>query len=230
MDGFEANEGIILIAATNRPDVLDPALLRPGRFDRQIVVPNPDVIGREKILKVHARKVPLSPDVDLKVVARGTPGFSGADLMNLVNEAALIAARRGKRVVTKDEFEDAKDKIMMGAERRTMVMTEQEKLLTAYHEGGHAIVALNVAGDRSGPQGDDHPARPRARHGHAVARARQAVDELRADDLAPRRADGRPRLRGDHLRQGQGHLGRAERHRAGDQARPRHGDALGFFG
>jgi cell division protease FtsH len=144
MDGFEANEGIILIAATNRPDVLDPALLRPGRFDRQIVVPNPDVIGREKILRVHARKVPLSPDVDLKVVARGTPGFSGADLMNLVNEAALLAARRGKRVVTKEEFEDAKDKIMMGAERRTMVMTEQEKQLTAYHEGGHAIVALNV--------------------------------------------------------------------------------------
>jgi cell division protease FtsH len=144
MDGFEANEGIILIAATNRPDVLDPALLRPGRFDRQIVVPNPDVIGREKILKVHVRKVPLSPDVDLKVVARGTPGFSGADLMNLVNEAALLAARRSKRIVTMVEFEDAKDKIMMGAERRTLVMTEQEKILTAYHEGGHAIVALNV--------------------------------------------------------------------------------------
>ena len=144
MDGFEANEGIILIAATNRPDVLDPALLRPGRFDRQIVVPNPDVIGREKILKVHVRKVPLSPDVDLKIVARGTPGFSGADLMNLVNEAALLAARRGKRIVTMAEFEDAKDKIMMGAERRTLVMTEQEKMLTAYHEGGHAIVALNV--------------------------------------------------------------------------------------
>ena len=144
MDGFEANEGIILIAATNRPDVLDPALLRPGRFDRQIVVPNPDVVGREKILKVHVRKVPLAPDVDLKVVARGTPGFSGADLMNLVNESALMAARRGKRIVTMAEFEDAKDKIMMGAERRTLVMTEQEKLLTAYHEGGHAIVALNV--------------------------------------------------------------------------------------
>ena len=144
MDGFEANEGIILIAATNRPDVLDPALLRPGRFDRQIVVPNPDVMGREKILKVHVRKVPLAPDVDLKTVARGTPGFSGADLMNLVNEAALMAARRGKRIVTMSEFEDAKDKIMMGAERRTLVMTEQEKLLTAYHEGGHAIVALNV--------------------------------------------------------------------------------------
>ncbi|MEW6436240.1 MAG: ATP-dependent zinc metalloprotease FtsH [Pseudomonadota bacterium] len=144
MDGFDANEGIILIAATNRPDVLDPALLRPGRFDRQIVVPNPDVIGRERILKVHVRKVPLSPDVDLKTVARGTPGFSGADLMNLVNEAALLAARRGKRIVTMTEFEDAKDKIMMGAERRTLVMTEQEKILTAYHEGGHAIVALNV--------------------------------------------------------------------------------------
>ncbi len=145
MDGFEANEGIILIAATNRPDVLDPALLRPGRFDRQITVPNPDVIGRERILKVHVRKVPLSPDVDLKVVARGTPGFSGADLMNLVNESALMAARRGKRIVTMSEFEDAKDKIMMGAERRTLVMTEQEKMLTAYHEGGHALVALNVA-------------------------------------------------------------------------------------
>ncbi|MGP8232126.1 MAG: ATP-dependent zinc metalloprotease FtsH, partial [Methylovirgula sp.] len=144
MDGFDANEGIILIAATNRPDVLDPALLRPGRFDRQIVVPNPDVIGRERILKVHVRKVPLSPDVDLKTVARGTPGFSGADLMNLVNESALLAARRGKRIVTMSEFEDAKDKIMMGAERRTLVMTEQEKILTAYHEGGHAIVALNV--------------------------------------------------------------------------------------
>jgi cell division protease FtsH len=144
MDGFEANEGIILIAATNRPDVLDPALLRPGRFDRQVVVPNPDVVGREKILRVHVRKVPLAPDVDLKVVARGTPGFSGADLMNLVNEAALMAARRSKRMVTMQEFEDAKDKIMMGAERRTLVMTEQEKQLTAYHEGGHAIVALSV--------------------------------------------------------------------------------------
>ncbi len=144
MDGFEPNESIILIAATNRPDVLDPALTRPGRFDRQIVIANPDIIGRERILKVHVRKVPLAPDVELKTVARGTPGFSGADLMNLVNEAALLAARRGKRVVTMSEFEDAKDKIMMGAERRTMVMTEQEKMLTAYHEGGHAIVALNV--------------------------------------------------------------------------------------
>ena len=146
MDGFEANEGIILIAATNRVDVLDPALLRPGRFDRQITVPNPDFIGREKILKVHARKVPLAPDVDLKVVARGTPGFSGADLMNLVNEAALLAARRSKRIVTKQEFEDARDKILMGAERRTLMMTEEEKRLTAYHEGGHALVSLSMPG------------------------------------------------------------------------------------
>ena len=144
MDGFESNEGIILIAATNRPDVLDPALLRPGRFDRQIVVPNPDVVGRERILKVHVRKVPLAPDVELKTIARGTPGFSGADLMNLVNEAALLAARRGKRLVTMAEFEDAKDKVMMGAERRTLVMTEDEKRLTAYHEAGHAICALHV--------------------------------------------------------------------------------------
>ncbi len=143
MDGFEANEGVILIAATNRPDVLDPALLRPGRFDRQVVVPRPDIIGREKILKVHVRKVPLAPDIDLRVVARGTPGFSGADLANLVNEAALLAARRSKRLVTQQEFEDAKDKIMMGAERRSMVMTEEEKKLTAYHEGGHALVALH---------------------------------------------------------------------------------------
>jgi len=146
MDGFEANEGIIIIAATNRPDVLDPALLRPGRFDRQIVVPLPDVNGRDRILKVHARKVPLAPDVDLHVLARGTPGFSGADLMNLVNEAALMAARRNRRLVTMKEFEDAKDKVMMGAERKSMAMSEDEKKLTAYHEAGHAIIALKLAG------------------------------------------------------------------------------------
>jgi cell division protease FtsH len=149
MDGFEANEGIILIAATNRPDVLDPALLRPGRFDRQVVVPNPDVQGREKILKVHVRKVPLAPDVDLKVLARGTPGFSGADLMNLVNEGALLAARRNKRFVTMAEFEDAKDKLMMGAERRTLSLTEEDKKLTAYHEAGHALLAIKM--DASDP-------------------------------------------------------------------------------
>ncbi|MFV0296570.1 MAG: ATP-dependent zinc metalloprotease FtsH [Hyphomicrobiaceae bacterium] len=147
MDGFEANEGIIILAATNRPDVLDPALLRPGRFDRQITVPNPDVVGRERILRVHMKKVPLAPDVDAKVIARGTPGFSGADLANLVNEAALLAARRSKRMVTQAEFEDAKDKVMMGAERRSMAMTEEEKLATAYHEAGHAIVNLLVPGN-----------------------------------------------------------------------------------
>jgi cell division protease FtsH len=144
MDGFESNEGVILIAATNRPDVLDPALLRPGRFDRQVVVPNPDVNGREKILRVHMRKVPLASDVDPKVIARGTPGFSGADLANLVNEAALLAARLGKRVVAMLEFEQAKDKVMMGAERRSLVMSEAEKRMTAFHESGHAICALNL--------------------------------------------------------------------------------------
>jgi len=144
MDGFEANDGVILIAATNRPDVLDPALLRPGRFDRQVVVPNPDILGREKILKVHMRKVPIGSDVDARVIARGTPGFSGADLANLVNEAALLAARAGRRVVGMGEFEAAKDKVMMGAERRSLVMSEKEKELTAYHEAGHALVGLNV--------------------------------------------------------------------------------------
>ena len=144
MDGFEANEGIIIIAATNRPDVLDPALLRPGRFDRQVTVGLPDISGREKILKVHMRNVPLSSDVDAKTIARGCPGFSGADLMNLVNEAALLAARRGRRLVTMQEFEDAKDKILMGVERKTMAMTDDEKRLTAYHEGGHALVAMTV--------------------------------------------------------------------------------------
>lgn len=143
MDGFEANEGIIIIAATNRPDVLDPALLRPGRFDRQVVVPVPDIEGREKILQVHMKKVPLAPDVDARTIARGTPGFSGADLANLVNEAALLAARRGKRLVAMDEFEHAKDKVMMGSERRSMVMTDDEKKMTAYHEAGHAIVAVH---------------------------------------------------------------------------------------
>ena len=146
MDGFEANEGIILVAATNRPDVLDPALLRPGRFDRQVVVPNPDVSGREKIIRVHMRNVPLSSDVDVRTLARGTPGFSGADLANLVNEAALMAARRNKRMVSMHDFEQAKDKVMMGAERKSMAMSDAEKRNTAYHEGGHALVALTVPG------------------------------------------------------------------------------------
>ena len=144
MDGFDTNEGVIIIAATNRPDVLDPALLRPGRFDRQVVVSNPDIIGREKILKVHVKKIKMAPDVNLRTIARGTPGFSGADLANLVNESALLAARKNKRIVTLNEFEEAKDKVMMGAERRSMVMTEDEKKLTAYHEGGHALVSFNM--------------------------------------------------------------------------------------
>jgi len=146
MDGFNDNQGIIVIAATNRVDVLDSALTRPGRFDRQITVPNPDFVGREKILKVHTRKVPIGPDVNIRTVAKGTPGFSGADLANLVNEAALLAARRSKRIVTAKEFEDARDKILMGAERRTLLMTEEEKKMTAYHEGGHALVSLNMPG------------------------------------------------------------------------------------
>jgi len=148
MDGFEANDGVILVAATNRPDVLDPALLRPGRFDRQVIVPNPDVVGREKILRVHMRKVPLGSDVDPAVIARGTPGFSGADLANIVNEAALLAARKNRRTVSMREFEEAKDKVMMGPERRSMVMTEKEKEATAYHETGHALVNMHM------PDGD----------------------------------------------------------------------------
>ena len=144
MDGFEGNEGVIVIAATNRPDVLDPALLRPGRFDRQVVVPLPDVRGREQIIKVHMRKIPVGEDVKASIIARGTPGFSGADLANLVNEAALFAARANKRLVDQEEFEKAKDKIMMGAERRSMVMSEEEKKLTAYHEAGHAVVGRLV--------------------------------------------------------------------------------------
>lgn len=184
MDGFEASEGVILLAATNRPDVLDPALLRPGRFDRQVVVPNPDVVGREKILQVHMKKVPLDEDVDAKVIARGTPGFSGADLANIVNEAALLAARRGLRLVSHQCFEDAKDKIMMGAERKSMIMTDREKELTAYHEAGHAIIAINE------PESDPiHKATiiPRGRALGMVMRLPErdkvsvAIDKLEAD-------------------------------------------------
>ena len=146
MDGFETNEGVILIAATNRPDVLDPALLRPGRFDRQVVVARPDVKGREEILRVHARRIPLAPGVDLKVLARGTPGFSGADLANLVNEAALLAARQGKKLVEMIDFENAKDKVLMGVERRSMIISDEEKRTIAYHEAGHALVAQTLPG------------------------------------------------------------------------------------
>ena len=229
MDGFEANEGIILIAATNRPDVLDPALLRPGRFDRQVVVPNPDVVGREQILKVHVRKVPLAPDVNLKTIARGTPGFSGADLANLVNEAALMAARRNKRMVTQGEFEDAKDKVMMGAERKSLVMTEEEKMLTAYHEGGHAILALNVIATDPVHKATIIP------RGRALGMVMQLPERdklsMSYEQMTSRldHHDGRPRRRGNDLRQGQGHLRRAIRHRAGHAARPHDGDALGLL-
>ncbi len=220
MDGFEANEGIIIVAATNRPDVLDPALLRPGRFDRQVLVPNPDIKGREKILGVHARKVPLGPDVDLRIIARGTPGFSGADLANLVNEAALIAARIGRRFVTMEDFENAKDKVMMGAERRSMVMTEDEKKLTAYHEAGHAIVGLNV------PQHDPiHKATiiPRGRALGLVLSLPER-DQLSVTDdqvqVEDRHGDGRQGRRRADLRQGERHLGRGLRHPAGQPRSP----------
>jgi ATP-dependent Zn proteases len=184
MDGFEANEGVILIARPTGPTCSIRRCCARAASTARSWCRIPDVVGREQILKVHVRKVPLAPDINLKTIARGTPGFSGADLMNLVNEAALTAARRNKRMVTQAEFEEAKDKVMMGAERKSLVMTEEEKMLTAYHEGGHAIVGLNVDCDRSDPQGDDHSARPCARHGDAAARARQAVDVAGADDLA----------------------------------------------
>ena len=227
MDGFEANEGIIIIAATNRPDVLDPALLRPGRFDRQIMVPNPDVAGREKILRVHMRKVPLAPDVDPRVIARGTPGFSGADLANLVNEAALLAARRNKRLVTQAEFEDSKDKVMMGAERRSMIMTEEEKLATAYHEAGHALINLLVAGQRPAAQGHHHPARPRAGRHHEPAGARQALLLQAVVRGAHRHDVRRPHRRAAHLRRGPSQHRRLQRHHAGDRAGPAHGHRVG---
>ena len=230
MDGFEANEGVILIAATNRPDVLDPALLRPGRFDRQVVVPNPDVVGREQILKVHVRKVPLAPDINLKTIARGTPGFSGADLMNLVNEAALTAARRNKRMVTQAEFEEAKDKVMMGAERKSLVMTEEEKLLTAYHEGGHAIVGLNVVATDPIHKATIIPRGRALGMVMQLARARQAVDVARADDLAARHHDGRPCRGRTDLRPREGDLRRLVRHRAGHPVGAHDGDALGPVG
>ena len=230
MDGFEANEGIIIIAATNRPDVLDPALLRPGRFDRQVVVPRPDIEGREKILGVHMKKVPLAPDVDPRVIARGTPGFSGADLANLVNEAALLAARKGKRLVAMSEFEEAKDKVMMGTERRSMVMTEDEKKMTAYHEAGHAVVALHE------PASDPiHKATiiPRGRALGMVMRLPERDSySYHRDKMYANLAvvDGRPRRRGSDLRLRQGVVRRLFRHPVCDAARPRHGHPLGHVG
>ena len=199
MDGFEGSEGVIVIAATNRPDVLDPALLRPGRFDRQVYVPLPDIRGREKILKVHMRKVPVADNVDASIIARGTPGFSGADLANLVNEAALFAARGNKRVVDMADFEKAKDKVMMGAERRSIVMPEKERMNTAYHESGHAVVAKSLPNTDPVHKVTHHPARPRAGRDHAVADRGPLQPRPRVAALDHRGADGRAhRGRGVH--------------------------------
>ena len=230
MDGFEGNEGIIVIAATNRPDVLDPALLRPGRFDRQVVVPLPDVRGREQILRVHMRRVPLGDDVKPALIARGTPGFSGADLANLVNEAALFAARANKRMVAMEQFERAKDKIMMGAERRSMVMSEDEKRMTAYHEAGHAIVGITRARARPGLQGHDHSARPRAGRHAVPARAGPLQHEQAAPGELDRDAVRRPHRRGADLRRRRGHHRRLERHRARHRAGAQHGHQVGPVG
>ena len=227
MDGFEANEGIIIIAATNRPDVLDPALLRPGRFDRQIMVPNPDVGGREKILKVHMRKVPLAPDVDPKVIARGTPGFSGADLANLVNEAALLAARRNKRLVTQAEFEDCQGQ---GDDGRRAALHDHDrggKAGDRLSRDGPCAGERPGAGQRPAAQGHDHSARARARRHHEPARARQA-QLLQAVVRGPRRHHvRRPRGRAAHLRRGAPQHRRLQRHHAGNRSCAPHGDRVG---
>ena len=225
MDGFDTNEGVILVAATNRPDVLDPALLRPGRFDRRVVVDRPDLRGREQILKVHTRKTPLAESVDLSVIARGTPGFSGADLANLVNEAALNAARFNKKKVEMIDFEYAKDKVMMGPERKSMIMTEEEKRNTAYHEGGHALVAAHAAGRRPAPQGHDHPARPRARRDAAAAGRGQVLAHEGVPRRDDHRHDGRPHRRGEVPRPHDD--GRRQRHREGDGDRAQDGLRVG---
>ena len=227
MDGFEANEGVILIAATNRPDVLDPALLRPGRFDRQVVVPNPDVLGREKILQVHMKKVRVGPDVDPKVIARGTPGFSGADLANIVNEAALLAARAGKRMVSHGRLRGRQGQ---GDDGRRAALDGHDRGGEAAHRlsrGGPCPGRLLLPGLRSDPQGDDHPARPRARHGDAPARGRPHLGIAREAERRHRGRHGRPRRRGADLRPRQGDRRRRLRHRAGDQDRAAHGHAVG---
>ena len=227
MDGFEANEGVILIAATNRPDVLDPALLRPGRFDRQVVVPNPDVLGREKILNVHMKKVRVGPDVDPKVIARGTPGFSGADLANIVNEAALLAARAGKRMVTMVRLRVGQGQ---GDDGRRAALDGHDRGGEAPHRlprGRPRPRGLVLARLRPDPQGDHHPARPRARHGHAPARGRPHLGQPREARDRHRGGDGRPGRRGAGVRPQQGDGRRRLRHRAGDQDRAPHGHPVG---
>ena len=227
MDGFEGNEGVIVIAATNRPDVLDPALLRPGRFDRQVVVPLPDVRGREQILKVHMRKVPVDGNVKPSVIARGTPGFSGADLANLVNEAALIAARSNRRTVSMEEFDKAKDKIMMGAERRSLVMSEAEKKLTAYHESGHAIVGLSV------PDHDPVYKVTIIPRGRALGVTMFLPEEDRYSYSKQRLMSQMKSLYGGRLAEelvfGPAYVttGAVERHRASDRHRAQHGHEVG---
>jgi cell division protease FtsH len=225
MDGFESNEGVILMAATNRPDVLDPALLRPGRFDRRVVVSSPDVRGREEILAVHTRKIPMADDVNLSVLARGTPGFSGADLANMVNEAALAAARQNRKAVLHHDFEVAKDKVMMGVERKSLLLTDEEKRNTAYHEAGHALVAAKAAALGSGPQGDHHPARHGAGTDAAASGGRpaQLLQALPAD--ADRDPDGRPFGRGAVPARDK-HWSR-QRHRAGHRPGAQNGVRVG---
>jgi cell division protease FtsH len=225
MDGFEANEGIIIVAATNRPDVLDPALLRPGRFDRQVQVPNPDIKGREKILGVHARKVPLGPDVDLRIIARG-PGFLGSGSRQPRERGGADGRPRGPALRHHGRFRERQGQGDDGAERRSMVMSEDEKKLTAYHEAGHAIVGLNVPAARPDPQGHDHPARPRAGACAVAARTGPAERELHQIHVEDRHGDGRQGGRGADLREGQRDVGRGVGHSAGVADRPRDGDAV----
>ena len=225
MDGFDTNEGVILVAATNRPDVLDPALLRPGRFDRRVVVDRPDLRGREQILKVHTKSTPLAETVDLSVIARGTPGFSGADLANLVNEAALNAARFNKKKVEMIDFEYAKDKVMMGPERKSMIMTEEEKKNTAYHEGGPRARRGAPSRRRSAPQGHDHSARPRAGRHDAAPRGRQVLVYQGVSRVEHHRDDGRPHRRREVPRPHDD--GRGQRHREGDRHRAQDGLRVG---
>ena len=228
MDGFEASTGIVVIAATNRQDILDPALLRPGRFDRQVMVGNPDLKGREAILGVHGRKVTMGDDVNLRSIARGTPGFSGADLANLVNEAALAAGRDGRDRVTGKDLESARDKVLMGVERRSVVLSELDRVNCAYHEAGHAVDRGAAADGRSAAQGHDHPARPRDGRDDAAAGSGSAHLHEGLSRDADRGADGRPRRRGAlHEPHDERRL---ERHRARDRHRAAHGLRVGHVG
>ncbi len=221
MDGFDTQEGVIIIAATNRPDVLDPALLRPGRFDRQITVNLPDVKGREEILRVHSKKVKLAEGVDLAVVARGTPGYSGAELANVINEAALLAARRGLKGITLAELEEARDKVRWGKERRSLALSEKEKTNTAYHEAGHALVARASGIYRAAAQGHDHPARPVVRLDHVAPARGQVYAAPQRIARRSRRQHGRPGRGGNCLRRRD--QWRARRHPDGDAARAQDG-------